>query len=211
VSAAGAVLIGLALVALLTAIVILAAVVRHAPRPRAAEALARDDLEAAVAAGATGGSAAELVPAAMAARHLGDFVAADRLARAAVRVEPKNGEAWIELALVEAYRGELERAEEALTRAGALRSDLIESVTLHRAWVAMRRGDRTTARRLFDEVEVPLETKLRTDLGSGDAVFADWFLQAAALWRAFEAEDRAVWALTEARRSAPSSRLIEKS
>ena len=53
----------MALVALLTAIVILAAVVRHAPRPRAAEALARDDLEAAVAAGATGGSAAELVPA----------------------------------------------------------------------------------------------------------------------------------------------------
>jgi len=33
------------------------------------------------------------------------------------------------------------------------------------------------------EVEIPLETKLRTDLGTGDPIFAEWFLQAGLLWR----------------------------
>ena len=65
------------------------------------------------------------------------------------------------------------------------------------------------ARSLFDEIEAPLETKLRTDLGSGDVVFADWFLQASELWLAFGDNDRAAWARREAMRSAPQSRLLE--
>jgi hypothetical protein len=63
------------------------------------------------------------------------------------------------------------------------------------------------ARRLFSEVEAPLENKLRSDLGSGEPLFAEWFLQAAALWRAFGEEERAGWARREGRASAPESQL----
>ena len=81
-------------------------------------------------------------------------------------------------------------------------------MTLHRAWLALRAGDRAGARRLFEEVEAPLETKLRIDLGSGEPVFADWFDHAAELWTAFGDAEKAAWAEREARRSAPESRLL---
>src|SRR3978361_98894 len=82
-----------------------------------------------------------------------------------------------------------------------------ESIPLPRAWLALRRGDVKTARRLFDEVEAPLETKLRSDLGSGEPLFAEWFLHAAALWAALGDTRRARWAAAAGRASAPESRL----
>ena len=102
----------------------------------------------------------------------------------------------------------MEEAQTALDRAAALRSDLLEGVTLHRAWIALNAGDHAAARRWFDEVEVPLETKLKTDMGGGDPVFADWFFQAAALWEAFGESERAAWARSEAAASAPGSALF---
>ncbi len=131
-----------------------------------------------------------------------------------MRADPANGEAWLELGLARGYAGDLDAADAALARAARERSDLTEAVTLHRAWLALRGGDRDTARRLFDEVEAPLETKLRLDLGPGDPVFADWFFHAGEIWleleRREEDEEKGRWALAEARRSAPGSRLFRE-
>lgn len=203
----GLLLTVLALAVLAVTILIFAAVVRHAPRARSAKALALGDFPAAVAA-ARAGAAEELVPASIAARHLGDFDKAARLADRAVRLNPDDGEAWLELGLVRGFAGELDEADVALVRAVTERSDLAEAVTLHRAWLALRGDDRETARRLFEEVEAPLETKLELDLGSGDPVFADWFFHAGELWRALGNDEKGHWALGEARRSAPGSRLF---
>ena len=193
--------------------VVLAAVLRHTPRARAADLLARGDFEKAVATARESAASEELVPASIAARHLGDLATAKHLAERAVRADRRDGEAWLELGLVLGYAGELDAADETLARAAALRSDLAEAVTLHRAWVALRGGDVETARRLFDEGEAPLETKLQLDLGSGDPVFADWFFHAGEIWtgmgRSEEDEEKGRWAIGEARRSAPGSRLFE--
>ena len=89
-----------------------------------------------------------------------------------------------------------------------MRSDLEESITLHRAWVALRQGRARLARRRFEDVEASLESKLRADL-SGDPLFAEWFLQAALLWRAAGDEERAAWAWREGLAAAPQSRLAE--
>ena len=45
------------------------------------------------------------------------------------------------------------------------------------------------------------------DLGSGEPLFAEWFLQAADLWADAGDEERAAWARREGRASAPESRL----
>lgn len=149
----------------------------------------------------------ELYTAAVAAKHLLDLdLARDLLDRVLAR-DPRDGEAWLERGLVAAYAGDFGAADTAFARVEPLRSDLLESLTLHRAWLALRRGDAGTARRLFSEVEAPLENKLRSDLGSGEPLFAEWFLQAAALWRAFGEEERAGWARREGRASAPESQL----
>ncbi|MFY9820352.1 MAG: hypothetical protein WAM82_03165, partial [Thermoanaerobaculia bacterium] len=118
------------------------------------------------------------------------------------------GEAWLERGLTAAWAGgfdNFDKAEAAFQKAGALRSDLLESLTLHRAWLALRRGDRQGARRLFSEIEAPLENKLRSDLGSGEPLFAEWFLQAADLWADAGDDERAAWARAEGKASAPES------
>lgn len=151
---------------------------------------------------------ADLLAGATAARHLLEMERANRLLARLVRDDPQDGEAWLELALVASYENRFEEASKALDRAVAARSDLLESLTLHRAWLALRQGNAADAQRLFAEVEAPLETKLKTDLGTGDPVFAEWFLQAGLLWRERGDEDKARWALAAAVEAAPESRLI---
>jgi len=150
----------------------------------------------------------QLYTAAVAARHLLELDRARALLDRILAQDPADGEAWLESGLTAAWAGKLDDAEEAFQKAGALRSDLLESLTLHRAWLALRRGDRISARRLFSEVEAPLENKLRSDLGSGEPLFAEWFLQAADLWEDAGDEERAAWARREGRASAPESRLV---
>ncbi|HEX4964883.1 MAG TPA: hypothetical protein VF173_28980 [Thermoanaerobaculia bacterium] len=149
----------------------------------------------------------DLYAAAVAARHLLQLDRARELLGRILARDPADGEAWIERGLTAAWSGDFAAAEEAFQKASALRSDLLESLTLHRAWLALRRGDREGARRLFSEVEAPLENKLRSDLGSGEPLFAEWFLQAAELWADAGDEERAAWAREQGRASAPESRL----
>ena len=145
---------------------------------------------------------------AVAAKHLGELgLASETLARL-VAEDPGDGEAWLETGLVAAYDGRLDDADDAFARVEASRSDLLESLTLHRAWLAALRGDAARASRLFSEIEVPLETKLRQDIGEGEAAFAEWFLHAGLLWRQRGDEARADWALGAARAAAPRSRLV---
>ncbi len=187
------------------------AILRRPPASQASAALARGDFEAALAAADTarGARRGELLAAAVAARHLLRFAEARKLVARALASDSEDGEAWIEAGLSAAYAGDLAEGERALARAAALRSDLAEPITLHRAWVALRSGDTRAARRLFEDIETPLENKLRTDLGSGDPLFAEWFLQAAELWDAVGDRERAAWARHEGRRSAGRSRLPE--
>lgn len=151
----------------------------------------------------------ELYAGAVAAKHLLELDRARDLLDRVLSRDPGDGEAWMERGLVAAYAGDFAAADAAFARVEPLRSDLLESLTLHRAWLALRRGDPGTARRLFGEVEAPLENKLRSDLGSGEPLFAEWFLQAATLWQAFGEEEKAGWARREGRASAPESRLPE--
>jgi hypothetical protein len=148
----------------------------------------------------------------VAAKHLLRLDMARAFIDRVLAADPGDGEARLESGLIAAYVGDLITADRELLAAAGLRSDLAESITLHRAWLALRRepADLRTARRLFDEVEAPLETKLRSDLGSGEPLFAEWFLHAAALWAAFGAPadtERVIWAAAAGRASAPESRL----
>lgn len=187
------------------------AVLRRSRPSPAAESLGRGRFEEALAAAETGPGAPrdELFTAAVAARHRLRFDLARELLLRVLRMDPDDGEAWLERGLVESYGGDPAAAEEAFLRAGARRSDLAESLQLHRAWLALSRGDRAAARRLFEEIEAPLENKLRTDLGGGEPLFAEWFLQAAALWAAAGDSGRAAWARREGVAAAPESRLPE--
>jgi tetratricopeptide (TPR) repeat protein len=189
------------------------AVLRRTRISPAMAELGRGHFAAALAAARTGPGASrdDLWVAAVAAKHLLRFEEARALLDRLLAADPGDGEARLESGLVAAYAGDLTAAERELLAAAAQRSDLTESITLHRAWVALRRSDqstgRTTARRLFDEVEASLETKLRSDLGTGEPLFAEWFLHAAALWAAFGDEERAGWAAAAGISSAPESRL----
>jgi len=149
----------------------------------------------------------ELYAAAVAAKHLLLWDRAGELLDRILRGDPGDGEAWLERGLVAAYTGRGGEAETAFAQALAHRADLAESITLHRAWLALSRGDHPLSRRLFDGVEAPLESKLRSDLGPGDPLFAEWFLQAAALWRAAGDAARGDWAAAAGRAAAPESRL----
>lgn len=193
---------------------VLYAVLRQSPGASATSAQAlvgRGEFAAALAAAKVGPRAEreELMAAAVAARHLLQLDRARRLLARVLAADPGDGEAWLESGLAAAYAGDPEEAAGAFARAEARRSDLAESITLHRAWLELRRGDLRAARRRFDEVEASLENKLRSDLGSGEPLFAEWFLQAAALWEAFGDQERAQWAWREGRASAPESRLPE--
>lgn len=192
--------------------VALFATLRDRPRPSAsAAALARGDFSAALAAARTDARAPrdDLYAAAVAARHLLELDTARALTARLVAADPGDGEAWLEAGLAAAYTGDAAAAEAAFARAAAVRADLLESITLHRAWLALRRGDRRAARARFEEVEASLESKLRSDLGPGDPLFAEWFLQAAALWEATGDAERAAWASAAGRAAAPQSRLWE--
>ncbi len=191
---------------MVTAAVIALAVLRHAPRSRAADLLGRGAFEEAQRAG--GDEPADRLAAATAARHLLDLEAAASFLDSALAEDPGDGEALLERGLVDAYAGRHDDAADLLRRAAAARSDLAESITLHRAWLDLRRGRDRQARRRFEEVEASLESKLRADL-AGDPLFAEWFLQAALLWRAAGDEDRAAWAWREGLAAAPQSRLAE--
>ncbi|HEX3130906.1 MAG TPA: hypothetical protein VH394_26460 [Thermoanaerobaculia bacterium] len=204
---------GLLAIVILAAVVItafvLVSVLRRTQDSPAAQAVGRGDFETALAAARTGRGASrdELFAAAVAARHLLRFDEARRFLSRILASDASDGEAWLESGLAAAYAGDLDKASQDLGRAAALRSDLAESITLHRAWIELRRGDLREARRLFDEVETSLENKLRTDLGGGEPLFAEWFLQAAQLWAALGDSERAAWAWQEGRRSAGGSRL----
>ncbi len=182
------------------------AVLRHAPRSRAAELLGRGEFGAARRTG--GDRPADRLAAAPAARHLLDLDTAADLLDAALADDPDDGEALLERGLVEAYAGRHASAADLLRRAAAVRADLAESITLHHAWLELRQGRERQARRRFEEVEASLESKLRADL-LGDPLFAEWYLQAALLWRAAGDEERATWAWREGLAAAPESRLAE--
>lgn len=196
-------LLGLALVA--TAVIALA-VLRHAPRSRASEHLGRGAFREALRAGRE--APAGRLAAATAARHLLDLDTAAALLDTALADDPGDGEALVERGLVEAYAGRYALAASLLARAAAARADLTESITLHRAWLDLRQGRPLDARRRFEEVEAPLESKLRADL-TGDPLFAEWYLHAALLWRAAGDDERAAWAWREGLAAAPESRLPE--
>jgi len=190
---------------------ILFAVLRRTPISSAMQAVGRGDFADALAAAKTGPGASrdDLLTAAVAAKHLLRLEDSRSYLTRVLAADPADGEAWLESGLAAAYAGDFPAAERALSEAAAKRSDLAESITLHRAWLEARKGDLRRARHLFDEVETSLENKLRTDLGSGEPLFAEWFLQAAELWSVFGDAERTAWAREEGRRSAPGSRLPE--
>jgi tetratricopeptide (TPR) repeat protein len=190
---------------------VLFAVLRREPASPAVQAVGRGDFEAALAAARTGPGAGrdELFAAAVAAKHLLRLGEARALLARILVKDPGDGEAWLESGLAAAYAGDLSEAERALTEASARRSDLAESITLHRAWLDLKKGELREARHRFDEIETSLENKLRTDMGGGEPLFAEWFLQAAELWAALGDAERANWAREEGRRSASGSRLPE--
>ena len=206
-----AILAVLILAAVVVSSIALVSVLRRTGSSQASEAVGRGDFETALAAARTGRGAGrdELFAAAVAARHLLRFDEARRLLGRILAADSTDGEAWLESGLAAAYAGDLAEASRALGRAVAIRSDLAESITLHRAWIELRKGDLREARHLFDEVETSLENKLRTDLGGGEPLFAEWFLQASELWAALGDPERAAWAWEEGRKSAGGSRLPE--
>lgn len=185
------------------------AVLKRAPEGLAVQAVGRGDFEAALASIRKNAGRDELFAAAVAAKHLLKLEESRALLARILARDPSDGEAWLESGLAAAYAGDWPAAERALSEAAARRSDLAESITLHRAWVELKKKNLRQARHLFDEVETSLENKLRTDLGGGEPLFAEWFLQAAELWAAFGDEERADWAREEGRRSAIGSRLPE--
>lgn len=151
---------------------------------------------------------ASLYAAAVAAKHLLDWDRSETLLRRILE-DDEDGEAWLELGLVETYRGNPMEALRCFDRAAATRADLFESLTLHRAFARLRLGQTDAARELFEEVEVSLETKLRTDIGSGEPFFVEWFLQCSTLWRALGQSAKADWALAQAEKAVGESRLLQ--
>lgn len=186
---------------------VLWALLRQSSPTAAQEALGKGDFQGALAALTRDPGRDELLAAAMAAKHLWELARARELLRRLLAADPADGEAWLELGLVEAYAGDAAAAREAFARVEPLRADLAESLTLHRAWLELVQGEETAARRRFEQIAAPLETKLRTDLGSGEPVFAEWFLHAASLWEAAGQRDLAEWARAAGLASAPASRL----
>ena len=205
-------LLTLSLVVLATVALGAFAVLRHRPHSLAAELLDRGEFRAAWAAAHTGRGSDrdELYAAAVAAKHLLQLDQASALLDRLLATDPADGEVRLERGLVAAYAGHFREAAKQFDAVTTSRADLAESLTLHRAWLAIAQGQLSKARSLFEEVSVPLETKLRQDIGPGDPLFAEWFLQAAALWRALGDEQRAAWAAAEGLAAAPESRLGER-
>jgi len=175
----------------------------------AARALGEGDLRTALAAGRGAHSRDERLAAAVAARQLLDFDAAVALLDALVAEEPDDGEAWLERGVTAAWVGDAATAERAFGRVATRRSDLGETLSLHRAWLALRAGERERARRLFGEIAWPLHNKLTMDLGPGDPSFAEWFLMAAVLHHTLGQEEEARQALEHGVAAAPDLGLVE--
>lgn len=204
--------VGVVSAVLLLGLAILVLILKQAPRSAAGTLVGRGDFSRALAVAdvSAGAERDELFAAALAAKHELDLDAAEALLARILSSDPGDGEAWMERGLVAAYRDDPSRADEHLATAVRYRADLLESISLHRAWVSLRAGDPARARRGFEELSAPLESKLRHDLGPGDPLFAEWFFQAADLWEESGAPDKSAWARREARRSAPSSKLVRK-
>lgn len=151
-----------------------------------------------------------LYAAAVAAKHLLDLPRAAALLERLLAEDPRDGEAWLERGSVAAYAGDGDAARRAFSRVEETRADLLETLTLHRAWLALDQGETERARALFEEVEAPLASKLTRDVGGGDPLFAEWFLLAAVLWRARGETEQAAWAWKEGVAAAPESRLPER-
>lgn len=183
---------------------------RQGGRDTAGEALSRGDFGAALASGERpGAERRELLAAAMAARHLLLFDRAAVLLDRLSALDADDPFTLLERALGAVWQGEYEAAEDLLARLRAERPQLAEPLALHRAFLAWRRGDADTARRGFEEISAAIESKLGSDIGPGDGLFADWFLEAGVLWRASGDRERAAWAAAGFARSAPQSRLAE--
>jgi len=174
-------------------------------------AISRGDFGAALASGERPGAAGgELVGAAMAARHLLLFDRARVLVDRRLAQDADDPPALVERFLGALWQGEadLER-EQDLARLAARRPELGEEIELHRGFAAWWRGDLETARRRFEAIAPAIESKLRTDIGPGEGLYADWYLEAGVLWQAGGESARAAWAREALARSAPQSRLRE--
>lgn len=204
--------LGIVSVLLLLGLGLLVLVLKQTPRSAAGDLVGQGDFARALEAADTSSAAGrdELFAAAVAAKHLLDLDTAEALLARLVEDDHSDGEAWMERGLVAAYRGDDARARDCLTTAERHRSDLLESISLHRAWADLRAGDRDGARRRFEEISAPLESKLRSDLGPGDPLFAEWFFQAADLWEESGALEKGAWARAEAGGAAPASLLVAK-
>ncbi len=204
--------VGVFLVLVAIGLMFLVVILKGTPHTSSAELVGRGDFSRALAEAEVGPEAERdaLLAAVVAAKHMLELETAEDLAGRIVASDETDGEAWMERGLIAAYRGDHASAEEYLANAERSRSDLFESISLHRAWSELRSGDAERARRRFEEIAAPLESKLRTDLGPGDPLFAEWFFQAADLWDACGASDKSEWARREARRSAPDSPLIDR-
>ena len=204
--------LGVTIAVAVAGVLVLLLMLNHAPRSAAGDLVGRGDFAEALTAADTGGDAErdELMAAAIAAKHLRELDRAEDLLARVVRIDDDDGEAWMERGLVAAYRGDYALAADHLRSAERRRSDLLESISLHRAWVDLLAGEAAAALRRFEEIAAPLESKLRSDLGPGDPLFAEWFFQASDLWAESGATEKAAWARREARRSAPSSELVAR-
>lgn len=187
---------------------VLLTALRQASNVPAVAAFESGDFRRAVSAAANAaGNRDSLFAGARAARHLLELDQASALLEALLRRDPDDGEAWLEKGLVAAYARDLDGARSAFDRASSLRADLLESITLHRAWLELFLGEKRLARRLFEEIEQPLANKLDYDLGGGETAFAEWFLHAGWLWRQRGLTEKANRTIAVARRSAPESKL----
>lgn len=202
--------LGVIAVLVLVGLLVLVVVLKQTPRSAAGSLVGSGDFSRALAAADLGPGAErdELLAAAVAAKHLLELGTAEELTRRILEGDDSDGEAWMERGLAAAYRGDYEHAVEWLANAERCRSDLFESISLHRAWTDLKAGRGGPARKRFEEISAPLESKLRSDLGPGDPLFAEWFFQAADLWEESGAHEMSAWARREARQAAPDSRLI---
>jgi tetratricopeptide (TPR) repeat protein len=205
-------LLGIGVLVVATAVVVMLAivVVRNTPRSAAGHLVGQGDFARALESADVGPGADrdELLATAFAAKHLLELDRARELLDRILAADDSDGEAWMERGLVQAYEGDYESAGESLAEAGRRRADLLESIGLHRAWAELRAGDEASARRRFEEIAPPIRTKLESDLGPGDPLFAEWFFQAGDLWEAAGESDLSEWAREQARFSAPESRLV---
>ncbi len=151
----------------------------------------------------------EQMAAAIAAKHLLALDEAKQRLQLLLAVDPADAEAALELGLVAAYDHDPLTAEQCFTLASR-RPDLMEAITLHRAWSNLDCGEHGKARRQFEEIEAALESKLRTDLGEGDPEFSEWFLQAGSLWFANQQTAKAKWAAKAGSHAAPRSLLLRR-